>query len=708
MKNVANFYTLKYIKTIFLLIILITAVFCALYLIIFDLIYKDLISISGLNITLFQSTIWMSNIVSSLVSMRYVYNSTLIDYPIRYNSFIPNKTEYFEALRSYSFDWYKKIITNFGNIEKTIHFYYNSTESIFWLNIPVSYPDLGIINQDFETFPLSLSMALSENNELLKNKFFSINYLNNLKTSSVKGSFSTNLPTNSNTNAGEKASFVSNTNINSTISSTNVNPNAIAINTTNKQQTQNLTQSSDKGSQVQVISSAIENNNINDKAAHANGNSNLLDNNNQIKIEFSGYLSVENSINNLLPKMLDLLRTIPSEFQNYNIGNMKFIIIIIIAYGFTMLLLMCFYSIFLYLTSNNMQEGLEKVCRIKLTCIEETIKRIESFNDKSLSKYRQREAKNLTEDSKDLTSERANEKSHAEKYGNFGEGASYKSLKILSHSYLQILVIILIICAMLIPIYFVSYGMISDSNKILSVQNYIFGKSLTASASTVSIKCMISVCKIEKNLDYSIEFVDRTQIENIIRDIAEFRELSDFYNNKFLLNACLVISNDTTSSMYSKCMNDTVIKSANNTDSLLKLVDETVDTISKDKDMKLGKAYLFANNKTVIFSNPLLFETNYFKDLEYVFYNYITPISDNFADIVSLSLNNYLLNQRTIIIILICILGLIILLFASYIEFVFTNALIRLLSVSRCIFRIIPTNVITNTAELEIWLENKY
>jgi len=354
-----------------------------------------------------------------------------------------------------------------------------------------------------------------------------------------------------------------------------------------------------------------------------------------------------------------------------------------------------------------MQEGLEKVCRIKIDRIEETIKRIEQFNDKCLSKYRQKDGKNILDETKDTVADPSSAQSQSDKYRNFSEGARYKSLKILSYSYFQVVIILSMICAILIPLYYVSYGMINDSNKILNVQNYIFGKSLTASASTVSIKCMISVCETQNDLNYVIDYVDRSQIENIVRDISKFKELSDFYNNKFLLNACSVIFNDTESSQYKACMNDTVIQSANNTDSLLKLIDETVATISKDKDMKIGKPYLF-NGTTVSFTNPLLFETSYFKDLEYVFYNYITAISDNFAEVVSLSLNNYLLDQKAIVIILICVFGLIILLFAGYVAFIYTKKLIHLLSVSRCILRIIPTVVINNTAELETWIENKY
>lgn len=593
-------------------------------------------------------------------------------------------TDYFDTLKSDSLTWYKNIITNFGFIEENIHFFYDSSNNeIFWAQIPITYPSFSAMSNDRETFPLSLAQVLSENNALLRNEYFSYNYLINHKNKLSTGSVA-NSQTKSNTTINNDTNK---------LNSTNSFNNTLA-------QVRNET----------TGAAGLQSSNLLDQS--------IIPSNELIKINYAGFLSIENSINNLLPKMLNLLHIVPSAFQDYNVGNMKFVIIIILAYGFTMIILCFIYSIFLYLTNKNMQEGLEKVCRIKLDKIDETIKRIEQFNDKCLAKYRQKEGKNILEETREIQTESNSSSglSQSEKYRNFSEGAKYKSLKILSYSYLQVVVILLIICAILIPLYFVSYGMINDSNKILSVQNYIFGKSLTASASTVGIKCMISVCNTDSDLNYVIDFVDKSQIENIVRDISNFEELSNFYNNKFLLNACAVIhdvssvdvnSTQSVQAKYDSCMNDTVIQSANNTDSLLKLIDETVATISKDKEMKIGKPYFF-NNQTISFTNPLLFETNYFRDLEYVFYNYITPISDSFANVVSLSLNNYLLKQRTVIIILICVFGVIILIFAGYVAFIFTNKLIHLLSVSRCILRIIPTIVINNTAELETWIETKY
>jgi hypothetical protein len=364
-----------------------------------------------------------------------------------------------------------------------------------------------------------------------------------------------------------------------------------------------------------------------------------------------------------------------------------------------------------------MQEGFEKASQIKTDKIEDTIKRIESFNEKHLAKYRQKEIRSL-----DDLKETRNELSHTninnlQTAGNMtdkfkpnynSENRKYKNLNILSYSYLQVVFLLVIISAVLIPLYFVSYSLIQDSNQILAIQAYIFGKLVYASQSTVNIKCVIADCQIAQSLNYQnvTGFLNSNDIENIVREISNFPLLSDFYNQKFLLNACLVIY-DSNTTEYNTCMADTMIKSANNTDSLLKLMDETVSIIQKDREMKTGNN-IISNGTSVKFSDKYLYETNFFNELEGVFYKYVTPISDKFAVVVENSLNDYLETKKITIIIMVVIFAIVIMLFAVYVIFLFIQRLIHLLSVSRFILRIIPTTVITNTNELESWIESKY
>ena len=248
---------------------------------------------------------------------------------------------------------------------------------------------------------------------------------------------------------------------------------------------------------------------------------------------------------------------------------------------------------------------------------------------------------------------------------------------------------------------------VTSTNKLLNVQSYLFGKILVASASTVKVKCMMSGCSVGENeLSYS-DLVNKSEIQSIVQGISLFQELSDFYNNNFLLNACDTAFDKTANStLYENCSNDVLIQSANNTDSLLKLIDETVENIYKEQEMKEGKNVTYPPDGGTIqpFTSQMLYNTSSFKELETVFYKYITPVSENFAKVISSSLNSFLDNKRIMIIILICILGILIVVMCGYIGIFFVEKLIHLLSVSRCILKIIPTSVINSNEDLEKWI----
>jgi hypothetical protein len=622
MKNISNFFALKWIRIIFLFMIFITAIFSGLYLIIYNSMYNTITDLSDLNIGYFQTTIWLSNIVSSLISMRSVFRFQLDQEIIVYNSYIANIDDYFEQLRSLSNMWYQNILTQMGGIEQKMSIYYkDNTDQLLWDKLGVTYPYLSQI-EDTESFPLGISQTLSENNKLLKSEIFSPKYIRTFNYSSEE-----------------------------------------------------------------------------------------ID-----RLNYAGFINVENTISNIIPYQIKTLNRITSQFQDFNSNNIIYVLIIIISYGIIMILLSVLYLVFLWYTNKNMQEGFEKASHIKLDKVEETIKKIETFNEKCLMKFRLKEMRALdeTKDSKNEISTYQNQSSSTnntanDKYKTFGtDQKRFKNLNILSYSYFQALFLIAIIGSVLIPLYLTSYSMIVDFNKLLGIQTYALGRLVVASHSLVNIKCEMSDCNVDKLIAKdAYEFLSLSKIEDIVRDIGLFPTLSDYYNNKFLQNACLAIYNSTNAN-YNTCFSDVIIESANNTDSLLKLIDETVAIIQKDKKMKTGNKYLSKNGTEVQFSNKFLFESEYFNELETVYFKYLYPVSDNFSTVFVDSLQGFLDSKGTTKMILVVIFVIVILIFAMFVIIIFIKKLIHLLSVSRCILKILPTNVIINTNEIESWLESKY
>ena len=619
LNNISNFYTLKYIKILVLLISLSTILFTVIYLIFFFEVYENIIMSNRLNLKLFQSTIWMTNLIGTLISLRSLFYNVNINQDFDFNSFIEDKYEYFTFLRKISFRWYNNITLKFGEFENQICKFLDKKKQklYFWDIENVSYYYKNF-NYDKETFPMGLSQIISDINSLLVNKNFDL-YTN------------------------------------------------------------------------------ISDQNIYNYFQHIS------------------FIAIENTYDNLIPNLFFKLSNIPKFFQTYNNSSKKILIILLLIYSGLMFIFSIIYSILLHLTNENMSEGLEKVTKIKLDKIEETIKKIESFNFN---------LKRFIEKDYHLVNTNDNEKSNFEstKLQNTGiqdlnEIASSNSfnnetkkiipLKILSFSYIQIIILFLILCLFLIPIYIVTNSMVISANKLIDFENYIFGRILKSGIKILNLKCNISECDVNNELIF-IELININQIQKIIKGINLFNDLNIFYNEYFLLNACKSAFLDNKIE-YDECMNNQIIISANNTDSLLQFTEEMVETINVSKILNENNDfYTLRNGEIVKFKSIYLYETESFKELEEIFYKYITPVSDNFSNICINNFLDYVFKKKTIIILLYILFNIMVIILCFYIALCFVKQLIHLISVSRCILKIIPTIVINNTPELENWIENKY
>ena len=62
--NVSNFFTLKYIKMCFVFFALFALVWCIIYIIVFGGIYDTLLDVSSVNVNMYQTTLWTTELVS--------------------------------------------------------------------------------------------------------------------------------------------------------------------------------------------------------------------------------------------------------------------------------------------------------------------------------------------------------------------------------------------------------------------------------------------------------------------------------------------------------------------------------------------------------------------------------------------------------------------------------------------------------------------
>ena len=635
--NVSNFYTLRYLRIASVLLGLGTTIFIVLYSVYFNEINSNLENVSNINIDLFQSTLWMSELVSILISLRTLFIKNVISHQnFNFLNYVNNAAgvvdndSYYSLMKLFSMSLYNRISDIYGELEMNVPKYLSEDNliNLYWGKIPITF-DVQLDEKAFETFPSSISQTLSNCFSFLQDENYTLDE--------------------------------------------------------NGTKYENRSQDYDY-------------------------------------FQYVNFLIIENAYDNILPNLYDKLLKFPKILNDYNASQEDTILLVIIIYAIFIILICGSLFFLIHLTNKSMTAGLEKLTKIRLERIEETIKKIETFNS-NLKKFRDRdstgggEAKENEENpTQGINKTPAGETptkggNTIKKKGNMEMAAAidsngfntdvkkYIPLNVLNSSFIHGVIILAILCAFLIPTYIRSNEMITSSNQLLLVQNYIFGRLIVASSQMVEIKCFMSDCSTSTTLKYN-DLVDMDQIQEVIKGINLFDQVNDFYNNKFLLDACAAhLPGGQNDEQYESCKEETLIKSANNTDNLIKLINDYVQNIYKEYEMQLN---------TTGYIKQELFGTSYFQIMEEIFYIYIVPVGNVFANIVKDDFKSFLKFEKSLILALIICLEVIMFIYCLYLVVFFVRKLVNYISVSRCILKIIPTSVIISTQELETWIENKY
>ena len=277
---------------------------------------------------------------------------------------------------------------------------------------------------------------------------------------------------------------------------------------------------------------------------------------------------------------------------------------------------------------------------------------------------------------------------------------SYINLNILRNFFAFPAFILLFIIICLTPIYIFTQRMIKNTNHLLIVQNYIFSSIIISTTSTIDIKCFISECQDIKEINSNALF-NYDIIQDIIKGLNLFTNVNHFYNDKYLINACeAAINKEEKLEEYNKCLDDFIIKTANNTENLLKIMDDLIHNIKKEFEINC------LNNDSYCRKN--LFNDINYKQIEKIFFEYVMPVEGNFVNYILDDLNLFLFISQIYVIIILSLFTVIEIIICILSRIILIKKLVHNLSVSRCIIKIIPTSIIISTPELENWIENKY
>ncbi len=243
--------------------------------------------------------------------------------------------------------------------------------------------------------------------------------------------------------------------------------------------------------------------------------------------------------------------------------------------------------------------------------------------------------------------------------------------------------------------------MITYTNYLILIQNYIYSRLIGTSTSIIKIKMFMSNSENKTIVD-SDSLFDNNYLEEAIRSFNKFELLGKFYNEDYIHNACKVsIDPIEEKDKFEDCLKDKIIISANNTDGLIEIVSDLIDNIYKEHSLQKDKEVKLKNGTKTKFFNELLFEMEDFSEIEEIFYKYLISINDIFAVIARKDLKNFLDKSAILVIILEFSLVLLICIYCVVFITFFIKQLIHYLSVSRSVVKIVPTSVIIGTQELQ-------
>ena len=481
--------------------------------------------------------------------------------------------------------------------------------------------------------------------------------------------------------------------------------------------------------------------------------------------EYLSFIALDNPYLTVIPYLLDLLNNNTRVCSDENNKDSFGIYLIIIIYSIITIVFAGFYSFFLFLTNRNMEEGMLKLTKIDPKLIGETIKTIEYFNRNALNNYieftdkennnknsKEKNIKNKNDknNNKDVKEKDKNKKKTLKKIKTKGkeedkeknnniktsinknnnnsndkeknkennpkkkknkneveEALGYydsnvhKKLKILTLSYFQSLILILIFTIFVIILVVRLKNFLSNIKDLFITKDYLSYDHVKEILDLLNMKIKMSQRNINmedfSNLTNYVKNSENSVI-SIYNQISKHKILNEFYEKKYISSICLVLYKES-SDEYIKCKNDNIIGSNSNVEEVKYIFEQKLENIWREFNLK---------QQNLNYTSFYEFSTDDYGELEYISIEYFHKIIDKYCEVIEESREEYGTQEEGNIKIVIIIMIIFLWMFCLYVIFIYVNNLVHLLLISRCIFKIIPTRVINQTKDLEDWIDDKY
>ena len=522
--NSNNFTTIKYIRLTMILLALFTIVFSIVYLLQIFVLDKCLRKISEINLYLLQTSLWTTELISSIISLKFFYDIKLGHINVDLNNFdfepLIDLNIYNKGLGENIEFLYKNLINYLGQIEMEIPEFLSNDDlsSLYWGHINVSFVDDSFIRENMsnnESYPSAMDQFLCNSKrfsiingseeylkEISKDESFE-SYFNYTSYLVIENGYNSILP----------EQFKKIKNIPIVLQDYNNKKKIILI--------------------VAILIFAI---------------CSIL--------ALIFFILLIRMTNKAMTRLLKKISKIKNDKIEERIKKLE-------------------------VFSTNLNKFKEMDYN---NITEESKMKSENNADKNASKLL---LYNKTFKTENSFSEMNTTKSSTDSSFSTGynlEEKKYTPLRVLNEYFIHAFIIIIIFAVFIILIYYFSSQAIKDINTLLLIQKFFYGKLISTSIEMVEVKCYISNCANKTAFDLS-QFKSYSNINTIVVGLKKFDEINSYYNNKILVNACDAVENEyATQHSFELCINDTYIKRGNNSYNLIKLIsDKIINIYIKDK-----------------------------------------------------------------------------------------------------------------------------
>ena len=436
-----------------------------------------------------------------------------------------------------------------------------------------------------------------------------------------------------------------------------------------------------------------------------------LSENEKDEIVYNRYQIIEILYNYLMPILYSFLPNFLANFLQYNKDLKKSIVLTIIVYSFITFIIIILIEIILFKGMFNINQGFIKVDKIPKNMVSNVITKLENFKifhqnkfvfENNINTKKNQNNKKEINIKKIKTEEEDNNKEdlnlinkNVNSNGFSFDSKKIKRINIIYQIQKLVLYMLLNVSFMMIILYLNIDILLERNSSIIYGETYMNQILLELSTRFLTLKCIILKCKYNSTIELNL--IEYSYKNIFIKSLKNFPYLHNFYYNKYLSDICATIY-EINSEKYINCKNNDILLAMNNSVALFDVFNFSMNEIYE--------LYMKNLDDNELYDGLEIFNLTVYNSLTKNYYNHLMPIAISQKDAFEKGYEDEKNKRIKHFIILGVIWLILIIYFLFYSQTKFLNKMKKIIITSMYFIKVIPTNYILNTPDLENWLEN--